>query len=194
VVEHWEDEVVDDVVVRDVVGHIDVMVCVVVYVDVEHVDEGHVMVCVVVYVDVEHVDEGHVMVVNSELDDVEVLLEDVVLGGIGVEVVVVLEVEVVVVLGVEVVVVLEVEVVVVLGVEVVVVLGTAPQRPALLMWSVSNVTAALSAMKEPLLEDPVVTVMAVRATTFPVNTVPVPIVAELPICQKILHGRPPLIT
>jgi len=69
-----------------------------------------------------------------------------------------------------------------------------PQRPALLIRSVSNVTAALSAMKEPLLEDPVVTVMAVRATTFPVNFVPVPMVAELPICQKILQGCAPLIT
>ncbi len=72
--------------------------------------------------------------------------------------------------------------------------AVAPQRPALLMWSVSNVTAALSATKEPLLEHPVVTVMAVRATTFPVKRVAVPIVAELPICQKILQGRPPLIT
>ncbi len=141
VVEHWEDEVVDDVVVRDVVGHIDVMVC------------------VVVYVEVEHVDEGHVMVVNLELDDVEVLLEDVVVDDIVLEVVAAL-----------------------------------PQRPALLIWSVSNVTAALSAMKEPLLEDPVVTVMAVRATTFPVKIVAVPMVAELPICQKTLQGRPPLIT
>ncbi len=69
-----------------------------------------------------------------------------------------------------------------------------PQRPTLLIRLVSNVTAALSAMKEPLLEDPVVTVMAVRATTFPVNFVPVPMVAELPICQKILQGCAPLIT
>ena len=69
-----------------------------------------------------------------------------------------------------------------------------PQVPALLIWSVSNVTAALSAMNEPLLEDPVVTVMAVRAMTFPVNFVPVPMVAELPICQNILQGRVPLIT
>ena len=145
VVEHWEDDVVDEVVVRDVVGHIEVMVRVVVYVEVE----------------VEHVDEGHVMVMNLELGDVDVVLEDEVVEDIDM----VLEV----------------------------VTGL-PQRPALLMWSVSNVTAALSAMKEPLLDDPVVTVMAVRATRFPVKIVAVPMVAELPICQKTLQGRPPLIT
>ncbi len=162
VVEHWEDDVVDEVVVRDVVGHIEVMVRVVVYVEVE----------------VEHVDEGHVMVMNLELGDVDVVLED--------EVVVNLELD-----GVEVV--LEDEVVEDIDMVLEVVTGL-PQRPALLMWSVSNVTAALSAMKEPLLDDPVVTVMAVRATRFPVKIVAVPMVAELPICQKTLQGRPPLIT
>ncbi len=58
----------------------------------------------------------------------------------------------------------------------------APQRPTLLIWSVSNVTAALSAIKEPLLEHPIVTVIVVRAIIFPVKRVTVPIVTKLPIC------------
>lgn len=64
----------------------------------------------------------------------------------------------------------------------------------LLILAVSNVTAALSANNPPLLEDPVVTVIEVNARMFPAKRVPVPIVAELPTCQKTLHGSPPLMS
>jgi uncharacterized protein len=53
---------------------------------------------------------------------------------------------------------------------------------------VSRVTAALSAINEPVLVTPVVTVMAVLARITPLKVVPVPKVAELPIRQKTLHA------
>lgn len=40
---------------------------------------------------------------------------------------------------------------------------------------------------------PVVTVIEVVAIIFPTKFVPVPIVAELPTAQKMLHDRAPLI-
>jgi hypothetical protein len=53
---------------------------------------------------------------------------------------------------------------------------------------VSRVTAALSAINEPVLVTPVVTVMALLARITPLKVVPVPKVAELPIRQKTLHA------
>jgi len=41
---------------------------------------------------------------------------------------------------------------------------------------------------------PVFNVMLVSAMMFPVKAVVVPIVAELPTCQKMLHSEPPLIS
>ena len=53
---------------------------------------------------------------------------------------------------------------------------------------VSNVTAPLRAYRLPLDIAPVVRVMEVSARMFPLKLVVVPMVAELPTCQKILHA------
>src|SRR5688572_19985128 len=57
----------------------------------------------------------------------------------------------------------------------------------------SSVTAAVRANSRPSTIAPVVTVMEAKARMFPLNTEPVPIVAELPTCQKTLAAlAPPL--
>jgi hypothetical protein len=61
------------------------------------------------------------------------------------------------------------------------------------MVFVSRVTAPLRAKRRPSTVAPSVAVMLVIARMFPTNCVPVPSVAELPICQKTLHGCAPLI-
>lgn len=57
---------------------------------------------------------------------------------------------------------------------------------------VSNVTAPLRARRRPWKVAPVVAVIEVSARTLPTNRVPVPKVAELPICQTILQACAPL--
>ena len=52
----------------------------------------------------------------------------------------------------------------------------------------SKVTAPLRARALPSKFAPVVTVIEVSASMFPLNIESVPMVAELPTCQKILHG------
>src|SRR5437667_167922 len=57
----------------------------------------------------------------------------------------------------------------------------------------SRVTAAVRANSRPSTVAPVVTVMEAKARMFPLNTEPVPKVAELPTCQKTLAAlAPPL--
>ena len=65
--------------------------------------------------------------------------------------------------------------------------GTAAQD-GLLMTLVSRETWPLRASSRPWIVAPVCIVMEVRATTLPTNVVLVPMVAELPTCQKTLHG------
>src|SRR5437762_13703117 len=57
----------------------------------------------------------------------------------------------------------------------------------------SRVTAAVRANNRPSTAAPVVMVMEAKARMFPLNTEPVPKVAELPTCQKTLAAlAPPL--
>ena len=57
----------------------------------------------------------------------------------------------------------------------------------------SSVTAAVRANSRPSTVAPVVTVIEAKARMFPLNTEPVPRVAELPTCQKTLAAlAPPL--
>jgi hypothetical protein len=58
----------------------------------------------------------------------------------------------------------------------------------------SKVTAAVRANNLPLTVVPVVAVIDASARIVPLNTVPVPRVAELPTCQKMLHALAPLIS
>src|ERR1700716_1211650 len=58
--------------------------------------------------------------------------------------------------------------------------------------SLINVTAPLRASVRPATVTPSLTEIEVRARMFPTNTDEVPSVAELPICQKTLHGCAPL--
>ena len=58
----------------------------------------------------------------------------------------------------------------------------------------SSVTAPLSARVRPLTVAPVFDVMLVSAMILPWNAVVVPMVAELPTCQKTLQSFPPLTT
>ena len=60
------------------------------------------------------------------------------------------------------------------------------------MVLVSNVTAPLSANTLPSTLAPVVNVIDVKAKMFPTKIEPVPIVAELPTCQKTLQAWAPL--
>jgi len=62
------------------------------------------------------------------------------------------------------------------------------------MWLASRVTPPFLASALPVIVVPVVTVMLVSARMFPLNFEFVPRVAEAPICQKTLHGLPPLVT
>ena len=64
-------------------------------------------------------------------------------------------------------------------------------QSALLIVLVSSVTAPLRASARPWRVAPVVTVIDCRARMFPEKEVPVPIVAELPICQKTLQDWAP---
>src|SRR6058998_1771596 len=74
------------------------------------------------------------------------------------------------------------------GVEAVVFAGIA--NPMILE---SSVTAAIRANSRPSTAAPVVTVMEAKARMFPLNTEPVPRVAELPTCQKTFAAlAPPL--
>jgi hypothetical protein len=60
---------------------------------------------------------------------------------------------------------------------------------------VSKVTAPFRASARPSIVAPVVTVIDVKAMIVPLNAEPVPIVAELPTCQKTLQDcAPPLRT
>src|ERR1051325_6605799 len=56
----------------------------------------------------------------------------------------------------------------------------------------SRVTAAVRASSRPSTVAPVVTVMEAKAMMVPLNTEPVPSVAELPTCQNTLAARAPL--
>jgi hypothetical protein len=60
-------------------------------------------------------------------------------------------------------------------------------------WFVSNVTAPFRARALPDTLAPVVREMLVKARILPTNTVPVPMVAELPTCQNTLQSTPPLV-
>ena len=65
----------------------------------------------------------------------------------------------------------------------------------LVMVFVSKVTAPFRASARPSIVAPVVTVIDDRAMIVPLNADPVPIVAELPICQKTLQDcAPPMRT
>ncbi|KJK57224.1 hypothetical protein UK12_17650 [Saccharothrix sp. ST-888] len=68
--------------------------------------------------------------------------------------------------------------------------------PAAHVWRVillvSSVTEPLRASARPSMLAPVVTVIDVRARMLPTKVELVPRVAELPICQKTLHGAAPL--
>ena len=55
----------------------------------------------------------------------------------------------------------------------------------------SNVTAAVRANSRPSTVAPVVTVIEAKARMFPLNTEPVPNVAELPTCQKTFAAWAP---
>ena len=63
---------------------------------------------------------------------------------------------------------------------------------ALVMVSVSNVTAPFMACNRPSTVTPVVSVIEVKARMVPLKVEPVPSVAELPTCQKMLHDWVPL--
>ncbi len=64
----------------------------------------------------------------------------------------------------------------------------------LLRTLLSRVTAPLRASVRPITDAPLFTEMLVSASTLPWNAVVVPMVAELPTCQKTLHGEAPLIS
>ena len=66
-----------------------------------------------------------------------------------------------------------------------------PEKPT---WFVSIVTAPFRARALPDTLAPVVRAMLVRARILPTNTVPVPMVAELPTCQNTLQPVLPLVT
>src|SRR5207244_8788860 len=68
-----------------------------------------------------------------------------------------------------------------------------PYGAGSVMVLVSKVTAPVRANSRPSTAAPVVTVMEANARMFPLNTEPVPSVAELPTCQKTLAAlAPPL--
>src|SRR6185503_19977960 len=57
----------------------------------------------------------------------------------------------------------------------------------------SSVTAAVRALSRPSTIAPVITVMEAKAMMFPLNTEPIPRVADLPTCQKTLAALAPLL-
>ena len=75
---------------------------------------------------------------------------------------------------------------------VVVVAGAAPAHVELVMTFESNVTAPLRARRRPFTVAEVCAATEVRARTVPTKAELVPMVAELPICQKTLHAAAPL--
>jgi hypothetical protein len=78
------------------------------------------------------------------------------------------------------------------GAAVGVAVGTAQaEKPT---WFVSIVTAPFRARALPDTLAPVVREMLVKARILPTNTVPVPMVAELPTCQNTLQSTPPFVT
>jgi hypothetical protein len=166
-----------------------VAVVVVESVDVVVVVAVAVVVAVVVVESVDVVVVVAVAVVVVESVDVVVVVSVAVV----VAVVVVESVDVVVVVAVVVVVVVSVAVVVVvLVIVVVVVVGcTAGQASPALTLLVSKVTAPFLAYSPPLELAPVTKVIDVSASTLPTKVVVVPMVAELPTCQKTLQGEAP---
>jgi hypothetical protein len=78
-------------------------------------------------------------------------------------------------------------------VETLVVVGTSSAHVGAVNLLVSSVTAASLASARPWTATLVVAVIEVAARMFPEKLVPVPSVAELPICQKTLHSWAPLI-
>lgn len=71
---------------------------------------------------------------------------------------------------------------------------TAAEHAAKETLLVSIVTAPVRARARPAIVAPVVRLMLSRARILPTKVVVVPMVAELPTCQKTLQGEPPLIT
>src|ERR1044071_7834348 len=71
----------------------------------------------------------------------------------------------------------------------------APAPAEVVTVFVSRVTAPFRAKALPVKPAPVVIVMLVSARMFPANVLPVPSVAELPICQKRFVGQvvPPVL-
>ena len=70
--------------------------------------------------------------------------------------------------------------------------GTGPPLQGVMLL-VSSVTAPFLANALPVMFEPVFKVMLDSAIRLPMNDVPVPTVAELPICHMTPHGFPPLI-
>jgi hypothetical protein len=174
-------------VVRDVlVCVVRVVIVVVIVLEVVMVEVFDVVMTVVIDVvmvdvaDVEIVDVVVMVVVVGPVVSIEVIVVTVVVG-----------ITVVVVMGIVDVTVVPITVVEVVGMTVVVV--TAVPQAAKPTWFVSKVTAPFLASALPVMFVPVVTVMLVRARIFPLNLLFVPKTAELPTCQKTLHGLPPLV-
>jgi hypothetical protein len=74
------------------------------------------------------------------------------------------------------------------------VVPVAPPHAAMETVLESIVTAPFRARALPATVAPVVREMLVSAKIFPTKLVAVPIVAELPTCQKTLHGAAPLVS
>lgn len=70
--------------------------------------------------------------------------------------------------------------------------ATTTAQVVLVTVLVSRVTAPLRARTRPFTVAPVVRVIEVRAKIFPLKAEPVPRVAELPTCQKMLQAWAPL--
>jgi len=75
----------------------------------------------------------------------------------------------------------------------VVVVGGAAAHGVFVMVLVSRVTEAFRARSRPCTVALVLAAIAVKARMEPTNVDPTPSVAELPTCQKTLHGCAPLI-
>jgi hypothetical protein len=71
--------------------------------------------------------------------------------------------------------------------------GVVVMQLGTVMVSSSRVTAPLRASARPVMVSPVCTVMEVRARILPWKAEPVPMVAELPTCQKTLQAWAPLV-
>ena len=71
--------------------------------------------------------------------------------------------------------------------------GVVVMQLGTVMVSSSRVTAPLRASARPVMVSPVCTVIEVRARILPWKAEPVPMVAELPTCQKTLQAWAPLV-